>query len=1200
MHKMEKNKHIILIYAVTDVENNIIPKSLSGIYTFYATDELPVFREIIKTTGPDVIVADCALLSRTTSNLADDNEIFSQIPLILINYDNGETPSALKSLAFAAFENIPTEITWQSILRSAAKCKHASFSGKPESEQESLFMEELRVSNEELRVANEQLIQEIMNRNKIEAKLRDSELKLKAFFEQSVDGISLLDEKGNILEWNPAMETMTGLKAGEVTGEKIWDIEFKVAPREKQTIAFQEKIRASSLAYLNELDTAKPIYVESTSAYSMGKTKYAQLSIFPILTSQNKFVGRILRDITRRREAEDELKRHKKELENEVKARTRQLSQSEEKFRIIFKHTPGFVILSNLDTRRIEDANNSFLDKFGLKKDYIIGKTLLELELIEKKQFHGENQLINEKSNYSDFNLTLKDKEEEPVYCLSAGEIVHINDKECVVQMLNDITRLKKNEFSLKELNEEMTAAEEELRTTNDELILTNEKLEEAIEKLKVSERNYREIFNATSDAIFINDAETFAILDVNRAAEEMFGIKKSSFLNLTADDLTSDKRFFPREKAHEYMQKSKEEGTQVYEWHAKRIDGTSFWIEVSIRHANIGGKSRILSLVRNIDQRKKQDKVIRQAAEIFDNIQTGMHIYHLENPEDDSTLRMVGANPATALLTGVNPEEIIGKTLDENFPGLREKGVPQLYAKVIRENKAIAIEDITYGDNRVISGAFSVKAFPLPDNKVCVAFDNITDKKKAEDDLIRSETKFRTIFNSTYELIGILDKEGRIKDLNNTSLKYLNSNMGEMSGRYFCENNFFNHSEKEKDKIKKAVQEAARGKSNRFNVSHQLPSGEIRIIDFTILPVYDKNGEITFLLPEGRDITEEIAARNREKEQLEFLNTLLETIPIPVFYKDKEGKYIGCNTVFEKYTGYKREDIIGKSVFEITSKELGNVYKNKDEELLDKGTTQVYESEMKYADGTNRNIIFHKAIYNDSTGNKQGIIGAMFDITDKKRMQRKLIETVIETEEKERQRLAEDLHDEIGPILSSMKMYIGAISSTTGQEKREYIISQVVALVKDAISTVREISTALSPHILKNYGIVEAVKNALERIDPFLQTSFKQNIGNTRFSQNIEIVFYRIIKELINNTIKHANATSILVDLTLAEDTLNLEYLDDGKGFDFEKELTESKHGMGLYNIHNRVKMINGEYQVFSQPGKGFKLNLGVKLETT
>ena len=138
-------------------------------------------------------------------------------------------------------------------------------------------------------------------------------------------------------------------------------------------------------------------------------------------------------------------------------------------------------------------------------------------------------------------------------------------------------------------------------------------------------------------------------------------------------------------------------------------------------------------------------NKELQQASDIFMNIRTGLHIYHLENPDDDRTLRMIAVNPAAERLTGIHASNMIGKTIDENFPGLREKGIPDDYANVVRTKISKQFEDIIYGDNRIVEGAFSFNAFPLPDNCVGISFENISEQMKARKAIVENNFQLKT-----------------------------------------------------------------------------------------------------------------------------------------------------------------------------------------------------------------------------------------------------------------------------------------------------------------------------------------------------------------------------------------------------------------------------------------------------------------------
>jgi len=115
------------------------------------------------------------------------------------------------------------------------------------------------------------------------------------------------------------------------------------------------------------------------------------------------------------------------------------------------------------------------------------------------------------------------------------------------------------------------------------------------------------------------------------------------------------------------------------------------------------------------------------------------------------------------------------------------------------------------------------------------------------------------------------------------------------------------------------------------------------------------------------------------------FLGSLIDTIPIPIFYKDRGGCFIGCNTSFEELYGVKRHEITGKNVFDITASNLAKIYHIKDKEVIDNSADQRYETHIRDKNGKLRDVIAHKAPLKDGTGNITGIIGTILDITDRK-----------------------------------------------------------------------------------------------------------------------------------------------------------------------------------------------------------------------
>ncbi|MCR5697485.1 MAG: hypothetical protein K6G73_10985 [Marinilabiliaceae bacterium] len=210
---------------------------------------------------------------------------------------------------------------------------------------------------------------------------------------------------------------------------------------------------------------------------------------------------------------------------------------------------------------------------------------------------------------------------------------------------------------------------------------------------------------------------------------------------------------------------------------------------------------------------------------------------------------------------------------------------------------------------------------------------------------------------------------------------------------------------------------------------------------------------------------------------------------------------------------------------------------------------------------------------------------------------EKKLLQSVIHAEENERRRFASELHDGLGPLLSSVKMGVSAISNDIQDEE---IRKNLVDAVNEAITTTREISNNISPHILSSFGIESAVNRfvsslTLKNSEPKFDLNI--SIKNKRYPETIEIVVYRVICELINNTIRHAHAHNVHLSLMDENNTLLINYSDDGIGFDFDKALKYSRHGMGYYNMKSRVTSLKGSIEFSDNNGRG--MNAYIKIPT-
>jgi len=317
-----------------------------------------------------------------------------------------------------------------------------------------------------------------------------------------------------------------------------------------------------------------------------------------------------------------------------------------------------------------------------------------------------------------------------------------------------------------------------------------------------------------------------------------------------------------------------------------KRNDGSVLYAKTTsyILFDSDGNQVGVEGILMDTTEQVRAEQALQQAADIVENIKLGIYIYRLEDMDDDHTLRMVSANPATEDLTGIPVTQVVGKTIDENFPGLREKGIPALFADVIRTRKPMEIEEIDYEDERIISGAFTVKAFPLPENQVGVSFENITERKLTDEALRKSEEKHRTLIEIMNEGFVILNKKGIIT--------YANRRLCDMMG-YSC-SELIDHpttdflDQTNIENMQKHVTSRSEGRNKPYEVEWQKKNGEVLPTIVSPMPLFDEKGEFSGNVAVLTDVTQlkriekELIEKNRQLEDaLRRANTMQEHLII-------------------------------------------------------------------------------------------------------------------------------------------------------------------------------------------------------------------------------------------------------------------------------------------------------------------------------
>ena len=196
--------------------------------------------------------------------------------------------------------------------------------------------------------------------------------------------------------------------------------------------------------------------------------------------------------------------------------------------------------------------------------------------------------------------------------------------------------------------------------------------------------------------------------------------------------------------------------------------------------------------------------------------------------------------------------------------------------------------------------------------------------------------------------------------------------------------------------------------------------------------------------------------------------------------------------------------------------------------------------------------------------------------------LNKRILTAVLRTEEKSRSRFSKELHDGLGPLLSSARMSLSALERDECRPEQREIIGNTTYVIDEAIRSLREISNNLSPHVLNDFGLARGVQNFIDKTAAMhdVKIRFTTNLRTERYDTDVEVILYRVICELINNSLKHSGCTNIGLSLVRNRRVLTLDYTDNGRGFNPEAMMD---CGMGLSNMASRINSLGGTLEIAS-----------------
>ena len=378
------------------------------------------------------------------------------------------------------------------------------------------------------------------------------------------------------------------------------------------------------------------------------------------------------------------------------------------------------------------------------------------------------------------------------------------------------------------------------------------------------------------------------------------------------------------------------------------------------------------------------------------------------------------------------------------------------------------------------------------------------------------------------------------------------------------------------------------------FELEHRIvrADGTIRWISHECHPILDQSGQFKGTRGSNKDITERKEIEQLLKTSSRKYRLLSANISDGIFICTN-GCFQYVNKAMKRIFGYADLKMEGLMLTQLALPE----YHDQLNSILNINSSVNQLRTIEIECLTRELSTIHVEMLFNYVAKEKAFYGVVHDITEKKQLQQNILKTIILTEEKERAYYSKELHDGLGPLLSTIKLYLQWLDRPKTKKSRAEIIHQAESITEEALTTVKEISNKLSPHLLINYGLTSAIQCFVDNLSESsaIQIAFHSNVSR-RLDPEIEAALYRALIECINNTIKHAGACNILITLNDAGSHLQLRYTDDGIGFNMQEALSLKK-GLGLYNLQNRIETIGGKITMTSGQGKGVDYQIVVKL---
>jgi PAS domain S-box-containing protein len=1015
-------------------------------------------------------------------------------------------------------------------------------------------------------------VEDITEHTQTKMALQTSEEMFEALVANVSEGVDIVDGNLRCVFANPAGEEIFGVEAGGLIGRTLHEF---VSDEGNRLIEEQLSKRRQGVATSYDLEIIRPD----------GRKRQLIVTGTPRFSEDGKYVGAlaIFFDVTKHKQAEEVLRKAHNELEMRIQERTAELQrankalqaqvaerikaedelrQSEKEKSTILENMSELIVYRNRDMETVW-ASKSAANWHGLACEEIRGRVCY-------KARYGRNEPCE--------NCYI-------IESMKSGKYRELD------------TRSPDGKYWHVKVNPVFNDSGQVIGTIDVSQDITERK--RAQEVLRAREQTLRALINAPTESAILVDTEG-RILDINRIAAQRLGQTTEQLIGQSIYNyLPADIAEYRKARGHEVIRSGKPVRFQD-EREGRCYDNNLYPVFDSE-----GKVSSLAIFAGDITERRRAEDTLKQYEFMVESAHDAIFF-------KDRQSRYIIANKKTLESFGMSREQVIGKSDYEIMPEKEQAKQniddDQVVFKTGKPKEIIKEMTGANGEKRWFQ---AIKVPQFDENGEVVGLigiaRDITEHKKAENALRDSEEKHKSMIELAPDAIIVVNKFGVIVSCNGAAQKISGYSKDELVGRHFTKLGVF----KPKDipKYLSMFVKVLKGSVHEpFEVDFIQKNGSKGIVEVRVSLLEDGNIQAI-----ATDIAERKTAGQALRESEERLKVLFESAPDAIYLIDSEGRFVDCNNAALELVGFARDEVIGKTLDEIGLLSRGQLSKAEAnlKKVVAGKLSGPNEYTLKRKDGSHVSV--EVRTFPVKIGGKILTQGIARDITGHKRTEKKLLEHQAKlkslasrlslAEERERYRLATDLHDQISQSLVISKIKLDQLGKSSGSDEFKDSLKDISNCLGQVIDDTRALTFDLSYPILYELGFEAAVAEWLTdqiQVKHGIKTEFTNDGHQKPLDDDIRVLLFRNVRELLINVVKHARPKKVKVSICRIKDNIRISVEDDGVGFDPHEVMSMSakKAQFGLFSVHERLEQLGGLIEIDSKAGRGTKITMMAPLK--